>query len=129
MFKYVKYEKVQTEYTELRFNGSSDEEKGLEVLSIKCDTEATIDELIASQPAEINCQVITKDEFKAIATASSQINRCRAICKEHIAKRYDLADELSMTKRDSADAKVVEYEKYRNECIAKCTELKAGMGY
>jgi hypothetical protein len=136
MFKYLKFEKVQAEYTVLTFNGSSDEEKGIEVfmfdtntVAIKCEDEAQIDAIIARQEEAIQCEEISHDEFKSITTNSSQIKRCRAICKENIALTYDLADEIAMTKRADNDAQVIAYEAHRILCINKCTLLKGSMGY
>jgi len=135
MFKYVKFNKVETEYTVLQFNGNPVDEDiqvfqfDVSVVSIKCEDVAKIDALIASQDTRIDCKVIDKAEFKELASNSAQINRCRTMCKEHMAKKYDLADELSMVNRDSNDVKATKYKAYREECLAICNGLKAEVGY
>jgi len=82
MFKYVAYRKVPTEHTVLSFTGATDDNKGIkvhrfsvDVVSIESDDETKIDELIASQPEEIGCTVITLDEFKTAVESSAQVKR------------------------------------------------------
>ena len=135
MFKYVKFNKVKTEYTVIQFNENPLDEDvqvfyfDVDVVSIKCEDEAKIDALIVEQSAEIACEVIGKVEFKKLVSTSAQISRCRAVCKEHIAKKYDFADELALLNSDADTEKVKVYKAYKAECLAKCTELKAVMGY
>jgi hypothetical protein len=135
MFKYVKFNKVETEYTVLQFNGNPVDDDiqvfqfDVPVVSVKCEDTAKIDALIASQDTRIDCKIIDKTEFKELVSNSAQINRCRTICKEHIAKKYDFADELAMINKDSSDAKVIKYKAHKAECLAICNGLKAEVGY
>lgn len=79
MFKYVKYEKVETEFTVLEFRGGTESVEvnhfDGEIVSLKADSEADIDTLIASQPAGINAMIITKEEFKTLFQNSEQYRR------------------------------------------------------
>jgi len=91
MFKYVQYDKVQGQYTELTFIQKNESVKvnyftanGLNVVSLE-GVEADIDDLIAYQPVEINCRELTLDEFKAIAKNSDQYKRI----KERVAEFYE----------------------------------------
>jgi hypothetical protein len=133
MFKYVKFTKVQDEFTTHEFRGGDDEVKvnhfDVDVVSIESDNEDAIYEVITSQDERINCQEITKDEFKEIVKNSAQIERIRTIVKERITSKYSIADEIAMMKRDESDAKRVEYEAFVSESIAKGDELKSIVGY
>lgn len=133
MFKYVKFTKVETEYTVLEFRGVSEEVKvnyfDVDVVSVESDDESAIDALVDSQPSEINCEYITHDEFKALVSNSAQINRIREVVASEIAKHYSIADEIAMMKRDASDEKRVSYDKYVQECLALGYGLKAEMGY
>ncbi len=87
MFKYVKFEKVPTEYTVLEFLPGDDKTNvnfftGVDVVSIEADNEAEIDALIAKQPVEINCVEITQDEFKSLVDSTAQVLRIREVVKE-----------------------------------------------
>lgn len=133
MFKYVKFEKVETELTVLEFRGSVE---GVEVnhfdgnvVSMSSDVEAKMDELVAMQASEINCTIITQAEFKALVENSAQLNRVREIVKAKIAQRYDVADEVAMSKRSVDDVKKIAYEEYVRECLSVGYGLKASVGY
>ena len=133
MFKYVKFEKVETEHTVLEFRGMSEDVKvnhfDADVVSVEADNEADIDALIASQSIEINCVVITHTEFKELVGESLQLKRIREVVASEIAKRYSFADEIAMSKRAVDDVKRLEYESYVNECLAIGYGLKAEIGY
>lgn len=133
MFKYVKFTKVQDEFTTHEFRGGDDLVKvnhfDIDVVSLESDDAEAIYELIISQDERINCQDITKDEFKELVKNSAQIERIRTIVKERIASKYSIADEIAMIKRDESDAKRVEYEAFVSESIAKGDELKSIVGY
>lgn len=133
MFKYVKFEKVETEYTVLEFRGGSEDVKvnsfDVNVVSIESDDESAIDALIAEQGTFVQVQEVTAAEFKELVKDSAQINRMRDVVKAEIAKRYSLGDELGMMKRDVADAKRIEYEAYVQQCINIGDSLKAEVGY
>ena len=138
MVKYVEYKKVSDEFTTHEFRGGSEDVvvtnfTGIDVLphivSIVADDTAKIDELIASQNPLIECTEIVYSEFKALVKKSDQIANINRQVKEMIAKRYDIADEISMNKKDTTDTKRVAYENYVAECLAKGDELKAAIGY
>jgi len=133
MFKYVKFEKVETANTVLEFRGCDEVTKvnhfDVDVVSISSDVEADIDALVSSQVAEINCTEITQDEFKTLVSDSAQLNRIREVVACKIAERYKIADEIAMSKRAVDDAKRVAYEAYVQECLAVGYGLKDEIGY
>ena len=133
MFKYVKFEKVETVDTVLEFRGGSEEVKvnhfDVDVVSISSEDESAIDALIALQPAEINCVEITKEEFKSLVTNSAQLNRIREVVATKIAEKYTIADELAISKRAVDDVKRVDYEAFVAECVSFGIALKLEIGY
>jgi len=133
MFKYVKFTKVEAEFSVLEFKGGvvsvTVNVFDTGVVSLESTVEADIDALIAQQPTEISATVILKDEFKALVTNSAQLKRIREVVKTEIAKKYDVADEVAQSKRDPADAKRVAYEAYVQECLSLGFGLKAEIGY
>lgn len=133
MFVYVKFEKVSDEFTTYEFRGGNEDVKvnyfDVNVVSIESENEIAINNLILSQDKKINCQIISKDEFKELVKDSAQIERIRTIVKERIASKYSYADEIAMMKKDENDSKRVEYEAFVAECISKGKELKALVGY
>lgn len=88
MFKYIKFTKVQTEYTVLKFREGDEAVKvnyfDKDIVSLEADNESDIDLLIISQDSSINCTEITKDEFKNIVIGTRQFKRI----KEHVDARY-----------------------------------------
>ena len=133
MFVYVKFEKVSDELTTYEFRGGNEDVKvnyfDVNVVSIESENEIAINNLILSQDKKINCQIISKDEFKELVKDSAQIERIRTIVKERIASKYSYADEIAMMKRDETDSKRLDYETFVAECISKGDELKALVGY
>ena len=133
MFKYVKFTKVEIIDTVLEFRGGSEEVKvnhfDVDVVSIEAESESAIDVLVASQDARIGCEYITHDEFKELVRDSMQLCRIREVVATEIAKRYSVADEIAMIKRDASDEKRVSYETYVQECVALGYGLKAEIGY
>ena len=79
MFKYVKYEKVETKHTVLEFRGGTENVEvnhfDGEIVSLKADSEADIDTLISTQFIEINAMIITKEEFKTLFKNTAQYRR------------------------------------------------------
>lgn len=132
MFKYVKFEKVETEFTVLEFRGQSEDVKvnyfDVDVVSLN-GSEADIDALVDAQADEINCVEITQIEFKELVSESTQLNRIREVVASEIAKRYTIADEIAISKRAADDVKRVDYEAYVNECLSIGYGLKAEIGY
>ena len=133
MFVYVKFEKVSDEFTTYEFRGGNEDVKvnyfDVNVVSIESENEIAINNLILSQDKKINCQIISKDEFKELVKDSAQIERIRTIVKERITSKYSYADEIAMMKRDETDSKRLDYETFVAECISKGDELKALVGY
>jgi len=138
MFKYVKFEKVETEHTVLEFRGMSEEVKVNHfssanslsyAVSIESEIESAINELVNAQDEAINCVFITQNDFKELVGESLQLKRIREVVATEIAKRYSLADEIAMSKRDTTDEKRVAYESYVAECLAIGYGLKAEIGY
>lgn len=133
MFKYVKFTKVETEHTVLEFRGGDEVTKvhhfDVDVVAIDGADATKVDALIASQPTEIKCTVIDQAEFKKLVSDSAQLNRIRQIVKSKIAEKYDIADEIAMSKKAVDDADKVAYEAYVAECIAMGSALKAEIGY
>jgi len=133
MFKYIDFQKVETEITVLEFKSRNDTVKvnhfNVDVVSIESDDEIAMDELIQSQPAEIECVEISKDEFKNLISNSSQLNRIRDVVKSKIASVYDVADEIAMSKKDVSDTKRIKYEHYVKECLIFGDALKTEIGY
>lgn len=133
MFKYLMFTVVANEFTKLGFVGSVE---GVEVhrfdknvVALKSDEEAKIDELIAMQPTETNCVEITQAEFRDVVIDSLQLARIRQVVKEKIAKKYDVADEVSLMKKNATDTKRIVYDAHVAECIALGDSLKAQIGY
>lgn len=133
MFVYVKFTKVQDEFTTYEFRGGDDLVKvnhfDVDVVSLESENEDAIADLIANQDERINCVEITKEEFKELVKDSAQINRIRNVVKERIASKYSVADEIAMLKKDDTNEKRVAYESYVTECIAVGDELKSNVGY
>ena len=133
MFKYVKFTKVEDEFTTHTFRGGDENVKvnhfDIDVVSLESEDEVAITETIISQDERINCEVITKEEFKDLVSDSAQINRIRSVVKERIACKYSAADEIAMLKRNADDKKKIAYETYVSECIAVGDELKSLVGY
>lgn len=133
MFKYVRFEKVETEFTVLEFRGGDNvvvvNYFDVPVVSIKSLDAALIDALVAAQDPLIKCQVINQAEFIELVRESAQLKRIRDIVKQKIANSYDVADEIAISKRDIADAKRVDYEAYVFECVTYGNALKLEIGY
>lgn len=133
MFKYVKFEKVTDDVTTYEFRGGNEDVKvnyfDVAVVSIESENEIAINELIASQAPQINCQEITKEEFKELVKDSGQLKRIRKIVKEKIALKYSIEDELALIKKDTSDAEMLQYELHIKECIDLGNSLKQDIGY
>jgi len=133
MFKYVKFTRVETDNTVLEFRGGDEDVKvfhfDCDIVSISSEVQSKIDELIASQPTEINCTEMTKDEFRSAVADTRQLSCIRNLVASNIAKKYTLADEIALSKRVDTDAKKISYNEYAQECISFGDGLKADIGY
>jgi hypothetical protein len=132
MFKYIKFEKIDTEFTVLGFSSKNEDVKvnhfDVNVVSLDGE-ESDIDTLVNTQDARIMCEEISHEEFKTLVNESAQLNRIRDVVKENIAKKYTLADEIAMMKRDDSDERKVAYEAYIIACRILGDELKKEIGY
>lgn len=133
MFKYVKFQELKNEFTTIAFAVVGDCNAVAHmfsepIVSIEGE-ESDIDALVAAQDPRIECVYISHAEFKEIATSSKQLKRIRDVIAQEIAKRYSVADEVALLKRDAADPKRVAYEAYVAECKAIGDALKAEIGY
>jgi len=142
MVKYISYDRVETEHTVLEFRGGAEdvlitsftgEDINSNIISISSTDETKIDELIASQPAEINCIELSKDDFKLLVKNSDQLKRIRTQVKEKIALKYDLADEAALARQEFAGILSAEkkqaYQDYVIECLEFGNKLKEEIGY
>jgi len=133
MFKYIKFNKVKSDLTTYAFKRRDEAVVvnffNIDVVSIQSEDEVAITELIISQESCINCEEITKEEFKELVKDSFQLERIRTIVKERIATKYSVADEIAMMKKSITDKKRVDYDAYVEECISIGDELKAEIGY
>jgi hypothetical protein len=133
MFKYVKFTKVEDEFTTHDFRGGSEEVKvnhfNVDVVSIESEDEVVVTELIITQNEIINCEIITKDEFKELVKDSAQINRIRDVVAKRIASKYSIPDEIAMMKKEDDNTKKVEYLAFVEESVQIGNELKSLVGY
>lgn len=133
MFKYVRFNKVETEYTVLSFRQLNENVKvnyfNVDVVSIEGDNEIDIDALVDAQDSMIACELLTYDDFKIMVSSSFQIERIRAVIKELISKEYDLSDEIAMLKLDNNDDKKKKYDSYILDCLNHGRLLKSSIGY
>lgn len=133
MFVYVGFSRVTDDVTTYEFRGGSKDVKvnyfDANVVSIESESETLINELIESQDKKINCQIVSKEEFKELIKNSAQIERIRTIVKERITSKYSIADEIAIMKRENSDLKKVEYEIYIQECKLIGENLKKSIGY
>lgn len=133
MFVYVSFEKVSDEFTTYEFRGENEDVKvnyfDVNVVSIESENEIAINNLILSQDKKINCQIISKDEFKELVKDSAQIERIRTVVKERIASKYSYADEIALMKKENTDSRKIEYEIYIEECKLIGESLKKTIGY
>jgi len=132
MFKYIKFEEVETEFTVLGFNSENEDVKvnhfDVNVVSLDGE-ESDIDSLVNTQDTRIICEEISHEEFKTLVNESTQLNKIRDVVKENIAKKYALADEIAMMKRDDSDERKVAYEAYVIACRILGDKLKKEIGY
>jgi hypothetical protein len=86
MFKYIKFNEVQAEFTKLSFVQKNEEVKAIRfdkpIAALIADSEEQINELIAYQNPLIECELITYDEFKALVEMTSQYQRSIDVSNE-----------------------------------------------
>jgi len=133
MVIYVKYKRVQTQNSVLEFRATDDAVEvhhfDGKVVSLISENQDAIGDLIATQAKEIECTEIDYDTFKEIVKDSDQIKRINTQVKAMIAKKYDFADEIAMSKKAVDDEKKIAYEEYVSQCIAYGDKLKEAIGY
>ena len=132
MFKYIKFEEIETELTVLGFNSENEDVKvnhfDVNVVSLDGE-ESDIDSLVNTQDTRIICEEISHEEFKTLVNESTQLNKIRDVVKERIARKYAPADEIAMMKRDDSDERKVAYEAYVIACRILGDKLKKEIGY
>jgi len=81
MFKYIKYTSKKQDNTTLTFRGGDEDVKvnyfNIDVVSVESAEEGKIDALVDAQPSDINCEEISKDEFKTLVENTPQVIRVR----------------------------------------------------
>lgn len=86
MFKYIKFNEIQTEYTKLTFVQRNEDVRVITfdkpIVALESDNESAIDELIAFQDVSIECAEITADEFAEIAKLTTQYQRAIDVSNE-----------------------------------------------
>ena len=117
MFKYVKFNPVETEFTTLTFKQKNDDVKvnffNLPIVSLESDDEALIDELIKEQPSEIECELITKEEFSKIAKTTVQYKRILQVGNEKLAElTADIDLKYPLNERETWHIQLEEARKY-----------------
>ena len=117
MFKYVKFNPVETEFTTLTFKQKNDDVKvnffNLPIVSLESDDEALIDELIEEQPSEIECELITKEEFSEIAKTTVQYKRILQVGNEKLAELTAEIDlKYPLSERETWHIQLEEARKY-----------------
>jgi hypothetical protein len=118
MVKYIKFKKVSDEFTTHEFRGGNEQVEVFlfdkPIASIKSDSEAAIDELIASQDVKIACQVISKEEFISLVKTTKQYERVCEIVKEKIAYLLkDIKTKYPEEERETWSTQLEEARKYK----------------
>ena len=118
MVKYVKFNRVETEYTVLEFRGGDESVKvnyfSTPVVSIIGDDEAKINALIGSQSPEINCMEITQDEFKELIKCSIQYKRIKERVAEFFEKQLQqLIVEYPLGERETWNRQLEQAKAYK----------------
>jgi len=90
MFKYIKFDRVETDTTVLEFRGGDDTVivnyfTGVNVVSVEAENEDDINALVDAQVSDINCEDITQDEFKVLVSSSSQVKRILDVVSSNLA--------------------------------------------
>lgn len=117
MFKYVRFEEVQDEYSKVTFLQKNEDVKvnffDKPIVSIEADDENLIDELISFQDERINCIEITKDEFRQIFKLTSQYQRILDVSAEVLDKATEpIKKEYPLEERESFFLQIDEAQKF-----------------
>jgi len=131
MFKYIKYKKVQTQYTILEFSSGNEDTTvnhfDVEVVSIEGD-ETNIDILISNQDALIECEEIALDEFNVLVENTSQLLRINDVVSNEVLKKYTPQQEIEILKMPKDDERVGEYNEYMKTCGQTGISLREELG-
>jgi hypothetical protein len=96
MFKYIRYEESQDEFTKLTFVQKNEDVKVITfdkpIAALEADDESVIDELISYQDKSINCEVIDYDEFKALAETTAQYSRVLEVVEDSLNKSMEFIE-------------------------------------
>lgn len=118
MFKYIRFNEVQDEYSKVTFLQKNEEVKvnffDKPIVSIEADDEDLIDELILSQDERINCEEITQDEFVQLYKLTSQYQRVLDRAEQVLDKALEpILKEYPLQERESWNLQIAEAEKYK----------------
>lgn len=120
MFKYIKFDRVETGYAVLEFRGGDDTAKvnyftGLSVVSIEAGTAEDIDAVVSSQMSEINCVEITRDEFKMLIESSPQYLRILdRVAEYYNALMRTITDKYPVVERETWGMQLEQAQKYKS---------------
>lgn len=116
MFKYVRFEIVQTDDTVLEFRGGTEEVQVNvigSVASIKAENESDIDALVNSQDDRINCEYISKEDFKTATMNSKRVQRINERVEEKYNKDMQLiASQYPQYERETWAIQLEQAKKY-----------------
>lgn len=118
MFKYIRFTPLKTNETTLTFRSKTEDVKvnyfDRPFVSIQSENEADIDVLIASQPSEIDCKEITKDEFVQLVKLSSQYQRILLRGTKKLSKlTKTIKDKYPEEERETWSTQLEEAKKYK----------------
>lgn len=133
MFKYVRFEEVQTEFTKLSFNQKNEDVKVFRfdkpIAALQADDENLINDLISYQDRRINCEIITVDEFKALVEMTTQYARICEVAEtrlnslmENIEKNYPAKERETWAVQKEEALKFLES---KNESVAPFLKVLA----
>ena len=113
MFKYVKFTKVEDEFTTHTFRGGDETVKvnhfDIDVVSLESEDEVAISETIITQNEIINCEVITKEEFVAIYKTTEQYKRVLDRTEDYLNKMMENIDkEYPSKERETWSMQILE---------------------
>lgn len=119
MFKYIKFDRVETDTTVLEFRGGDDTVKvnyftGVNVVSVEAENEDDINALVDAQVSDINCEDITQDEFKIAIETSPQYLRVL----DRVAQYYDslmrtITDKYPVVERETWGMQLEQAKAYK----------------
>jgi len=118
MFKYIRFTPVPLAYTTLTFLGGDENVKvnyfDKPFVSIEAENEADIDALIAFQPNEIACEIISKEEFIQLVKTTRQYQRILEQGNEKLEKLTEqIVKKYPQKERETWHIQLAEALKYK----------------